>query len=304
MFAADLQKVFDGRVGGTGFAADDADGGGGVGNGDVAGGFGEQALNGQGSERDAHARANEADDTGPLAGLLRDGRREAGAAADGHHFVVERWADVAGEEDEWMGAELGKAEWALGEVVGDDGDEWVGPGEVGVDVGVFVATADEAEVGGASGDGLEDGAGGHFVKAEFDAGVFAVEGADDFGEIAEHEGRGGSDGELAYFTVGGAADGLEGQVGFGEDGAGAIAQEFAGRGKAGGAGGAFEQAAVEAGFENLNVSGKGWLGDVEAEGGAAKVEFFGDGEEVAEMAEFDPGQIHTKKVSIYAIDSI
>lgn len=46
--AADLQEVFDGWVGGAGLAADDADGGGGFGYRHVAGGLGEQALNGLG----------------------------------------------------------------------------------------------------------------------------------------------------------------------------------------------------------------------------------------------------------------
>jgi hypothetical protein len=81
---------------------------------------------------------------------------------------------------------------------------------------------------------------------------------------------------------------LEGELRFGEDGAGAVAEEFASGGEAGGAGGAFEEAAVEAGFEDLNVAGERRLGDVEAESGAAEVEFFGDGEKVAEVAEFDP----------------
>jgi hypothetical protein len=36
------------------------------------------------------------------------------------------------------------------------------------------------------------------------------------------------------------------------------------------------------------VAGERRLGDVEAESGAAEVEFFGDGEKVAEVAEFDP----------------
>lgn len=195
---------------------------------------------------------------------------------------------MAGEKDERMGAELGEADGAFGEVVGDDGDERVGPGEVSSDVGIFIAAADEAEVGGAGGDRLEDGAGGHFVEAEIDVGELAAEGADDLREATEHEGRGGGDGELALFSGGGAADGLEGEIRFGEDGAGAVAEEFASGGEAGGAGGAFEEAAVEAGFEDLNVAGERRLGDVEAESGAAEVEFFGDGEKVAEVAEFDP----------------
>ena len=195
---------------------------------------------------------------------------------------------MAGEEDEGMGAELGEADGAFGKVIGDDGDEWVGPGEMGVDVGVLVAAADEAEVGCAGGDRLEDGAGGHFVEAEIDVGELAAEGANDLREDAQHEGRGRRDGELALFSGGGAADGLERQAGFGEDGTGAIAEEFAGGGEAGGAGGAFEEAAVEPGFEDLNVAGEGWLGDVKAKGGAAEVELLGDGEKVAEVAEFDP----------------
>lgn len=97
---------------------------------------------------------------------------------------------------------------------------------------------------------------------------------------------------------------MEGEIRFGEDGAGAVAEEFAGGGEARGAGGAFEEAAVETGFEDLNMPREGWLGDVEAEGGAAEVEFLGNGEKVAEVAEFDPVQIHTFKVSIDVIDSI
>lgn len=261
-------------------------------------------MNRLGGERDAHAGADETDDAGPLAGLLGDGGREAGAAADGHYFVVERGADVAGEEDEGVVTELGQAKWAFGEIVGDDGDQRVGPGEVGVDVGVFIATADEAEVSGAGGDRLENGAGGHFMEAEFEVRIFAAKDADDFREITQHERWGGGDGELAFFAVGGTADGLEGQACFGEERASAVAEQFAGGGEARGAGGALEEAAVETGFEKLDVAGERGLGDVKAEGGSAEVELFGNGDEVAQVTEFDPVQIHTFKVSINVIDSI
>lgn len=284
-----MKEVFDGRVGGTGFSSDDTNGSGGVGNGNVAGGFGEQALNGLRRERDPHARADEADDAGPLSRLLRDGGGEAGATAGGHHFVKERGADVAGEKHERVGAELGEAEGAFGEIVGDDGDKRVGPDEMGVYAWVFVAAADEAEAGGAGGDGLENGAGCHFVKTEIDAREFAAEGANDFREVAEHERGSGGDGELALFAGGCAANRLEGKARFGEEGAGAVPEEFAGWGETGGAGGAFEEAAIQAGFENLDVAREGWLRDVEPERGAAEVELFGDGHEVAEMAEFCTG---------------
>jgi hypothetical protein len=109
---------------------------------------------------------------------------------------------------------------------------------------------------------------------------------------------------LAFFSGCGTADGLEGEVGFGEERASAVAEEFAGGGEAGGAGGAFEEVAVETGFEKLNVAGERGLGEVKAEGGPAEVELLGDGDEVSKVAELDPIQIHTFKISINVIDSI
>jgi hypothetical protein len=76
-------------------------------------------------------------------------------------------------------------------------------------------------------------------------------------------------------------------VHFFDGAAGAFGEELAGEGQLDAAGGAVEETVAEELFEAFDLLAERGLGDSEAFGGAAEVQRFGDGQEVAEVAELD-----------------
>lgn len=79
--------------------------------------------------------------------------------------------------------------------------------------------------------------------------------------------------------------------------AGAFGEELSGEGEPDTARGAIEEAMSDDLFETADLLAEGRLGDAEALRCPAEMEGFGDGQEVAEVAEFD-FLIHIVEVSI------
>jgi hypothetical protein len=107
------------------------------------------------------------------------------------------------------------------------------------------------------------------------------------GERGEHGGADEPDAQEAGLAAADAAGFGEVLLDVLEGAAGALEEDLSGAGEADGAGGASEEGVAEELLELADLLGEGWLGEVEALGGATEVELFGDGYEVTEVAEFD-----------------
>jgi hypothetical protein len=117
------------------------------------------------------------------------------------------------------------------------------------------------------------------------------------GQRGEHGGADEPDAEEADLAAADAAGLVEVLLDVAESAAGALEEDLAGAGEADGAGGASEEGVAEDILELADLLGEGWLGEVEALGGATEVELFGDGYEVAQVAEFDVA-IHIQDIII------
>jgi hypothetical protein len=97
----------------------------------------------------------------------------------------------------------------------------------------------------------------------------------------EHAGAYEADAEEAYFTAAYAAGFVEVFLYAEQGAAGALEEYLACAGEADGAGGAGEEGVSEDLFELADLLGERWLGEMKALGGAAEVELFCYGDEVA-----------------------
>jgi hypothetical protein len=112
------------------------------------------------------------------------------------------------------------------------------------------------------------------------------------GQRGEHGGADEADAEEAEVSVADAAGFGEVFLNVAQGAAGAIEEDFAGGGEFDRARGSEEERVAEDLFELADLLREWGLREVKAIRGAAEVEFFGDGDEVAEMAEFYVAIIH------------
>jgi hypothetical protein len=264
---------------------------------DVVGGDLADAGGGHG---DSQACADEAEDGEPLRGLLDDARAEAFFDAGSDALLVGVGAGGGGEEDEGLVAELagGDGLFARERVTGGDHrDQGLGEEDFDCDAGGGAAVAEKAGVESLVGEQFEDPGGVGLVELQMDLGEAAAVLAEHGGQRGEHGGADEPDAEEADLAAADAAGLVEVLLDVAESAAGALEEDLAGAGEADGAGGASEEGVAEDILELADLLGEGWLGEVEALGGATEVELFGDGYEVAQVAEFDVA-IHIQDIII------
>ena len=230
-----------------------------------------------------------------MGGDLDDAGAEAGGLAEGHGFLKGADAGGAGIEDEGFGAERGEGDALPGGermTGGKDGDEGLGEEGFHVEMVLRVGIAEETDVEGAIVEAFEDAGGEGLLQLEVDLREALANGAEEGWETGEHGGADEADveraelagGDLAHFGHV-ARDGLE-------DVARAIEVDGTGGGEADGARGAKEERIAEDLFKLADLLGERRLRKMQAQGGAAEVELFGDGNEVAEVTKLD-AEIHT-----------
>jgi hypothetical protein len=112
------------------------------------------------------------------------------------------------------------------------------------------------------------------------------------GEGREHGRADESDAEESDFAAADTAGFVEVFLDFAESTACALEEDFSSAGETDGARGPCEERVAKDVFELADLLREGRLGKVQALGSATEVKLFGDGYEVAEMAEFDVA-IHT-----------
>ncbi|ANZ41521.1 hypothetical protein BBK82_41800 [Lentzea guizhouensis] len=147
--------------------------------------------------------------------------------------------------------------------------------------------------------GLDLVGGEHLAaEGEVDLRQLLAQGAGEGGQQAVGRGPHAADHQTAL-QPGGDPAGLGRRVVHGgQHGAGAVEVDGAGAGELDLAGGAVQQGHAELGLQLLDLLGQRRLGHVQAFGGAAEVPFLGDGDEVAQVAEFHG--IDTCRVSVGA----
>ena len=147
--------------------------------------------------------------------------------------------------------------------------------------------ADEAHVEPILGQGGDLVSGKHFVQGQGDAGGLLPVVPQQAREHAGERHRvGEADAQLAHLAPGGAAGLLGGVAGVGENLPGVGEKALAGFGKGYPTAVALEQGYPKLAFQGLDLLGQRRLADVQALGGPGEVELFGDGDEVAQMAQF------------------
>lgn len=168
-------------------------------------------------------------------------------------------------------------------VGGHDGHERLGHQGHGHGAGLVVGVADDGHVEGAGGEAFHQVAGEALDQVHIHEGEAGAE----FADAAQgFEGQDRGDEAQVQGALAALADaGDLGQVAFGvaEQGGGALAQHGSGGGEGDCARGAVEQPRAEQGFQALDLLGERGLGDVQAGGGAAEVQFVGDGQEIAQV---------------------
>lgn len=217
-------------------------------------------------------------------GFVAEGREEGG---NGGLVLGEIGAAVA---DEGFTDQLAQGEAFLpGQgVAGGDGDA------EGVAIDLVKAQAAELALARAGGEGDVETvfaeAGEHFgsgeiVQEDADLGHGGLIAAEDAGEDLDGEGWGVADVEFAGFSPGEGADGGHGLIGAGEDGLGFGDEKATSLGETDGLRTALEKRDAEVILEIAHLTADGGLSDVQAGGGAGDILLFGDGDEVAEVAE-------------------
>lgn len=146
----------------------------------------------------------------------------------------------------------------------------------------------EAEVGEAARQTVGHVLGVAAVEGQAEGGVRGAERPGGAGQDPHGGGLTRGDGELAAqgLALGDLGAGAFGQA---QDLLGADAEEAAFLGEGDGARAALEEAATQFLLQFPKLFGEGWLGDEETLGGAGDVSLAGDGEEVAEDAQFHRG---------------
>ena len=140
----------------------------------------------------------------------------------------------------------------------------------------------EAEIDFIAASSVFNGAGGKLAQKELHARIETAIFTDRGGKRGEQNRRRRADSQLSGLAASGTASGIHGVLELVQDAAGFFQQRGAGRGQRGLAA-ALEEAAAQPGFEFLDLLRQWRLGDSNAFGGTAEVQFFGDGQEVAEL---------------------
>lgn len=135
------------------------------------------------------------------------------------------------------------------------------------------------------------------MQVQTDARVGLAVGAEHRREGREHGRADKADVERADFAAAYTAGLVEVALDVAEGAAGALEEGLAGGCECYGTRGAEEERVAEKLFEATDLLRERRLGEVETLGGAAEVELFGYGDEVAEVAELDLG-IHTCRIII------
>jgi hypothetical protein len=202
-------------------------------------------------------------------------------------------AGAAWIEDEWLVAQGGEGDAFLlsaGMACGKNRD--VGFGVNGgadqtVDVVGGAAVAEKTGVETAVLQAFEDFGSEGFMKVKTHAGVGGAILTEDGGQGGEHGRADEADVEGADFSAANAAGLFDVAMDIAEGALGAFEEVLAGGGEADGARGAVEERVAKDLFELADLLGERRLGEVETLGGTAEVQLFGDGDEVAEVAELD-----------------
>lgn len=259
------------------------------------GGFWGWGGDGFGDDADAGTGLDIAEDGINEAWGMADSGIETGGGGGGHDGVVGAGAFAAREDDDRFAGELVPGEGGSSGpavVAGQGGaesflaeDEMLErEGLVGED------RAGEADREPPVGDHFPDPLGGAFFEVNGHPRVAAAV----FGEDPPEERAGGradiAEPEFAFFAGGGAPDAAEGLFETFEKDAGFLEKHGAGGGEAGGPPVAVDEADAEVGLKLLDGAAQGGLGDAEASGGAGETEVFGDGLEIAQVAEIHGGR--------------
>lgn len=252
------------------------------------------------SEGDSEACSYETQDGEPLGSFLDDPGAETLFHAGRDASLVGVGASGWGEEDKRLIPKAAGGDCSCcGKCVvgGDDGYE--GFGEQGFDVEPRggAAVAEETRVKRLVCDGLDDARGVGLVQLEMDAGEVAAICAEHGGQRGQHGGADEAHAQEADFSATDAASFVEIFLDAAEGAAGALEEDLSCAGEAYGSRGADEQGVTEDVFQLADLLREGRLGEVKSQGRAAEVELFSDGDEVAQVAEFDVA-IHISKIII------
>jgi len=292
-FRAEAEEFAD-EGGFGGVQAEDGgggDGGGGGAEGDEdRAGVGEAADFG-GGESDAAAGGDKSEEGGEAGGAAEESGGEAGGLAGAADEVVAAGKGAFSQAEEGFFGEFGQAEgFAEGEavVIGQDGLEGnaveSGDGKFWSEFGAGIA--DESDIQPAGAERLDLFTGGEFENLDFEAGLEGLELAEGGGEQRGEDGGDAADDERLGGWLEEGLHGLNGLDAAPDEIAGVGEESFTRGSEAGAMAIALEEFHAEFILEILDLAADGGLGDAEAGGGAAEIEFFSDGDEVAEVAQF------------------
>src|SRR5829696_2119520 len=139
---------------------------------------------------------------------------------------------------------------------------------------------------------------GQLQQLQGDSGMLLPEAADQRRQDAVVDGADEAEGEPANGARGGAADMDDRRFGLVEQAAAVVEQHATGLGELDAALGADQQRRADLSLEGADLHAERRLREVEPPGGAAEMQFLGDGHEVAKAAQVR--RVHTESVSIRA----
>jgi hypothetical protein len=148
------------------------------------------------------------------------------------------------------------------------------------------AGADEGRLGAPVQEGWNLLVSGHLVQLELDGGVSLAHFVEHGRQDGEHGGSHEGDGQHAAAPVGGAMGFIDGGFGEVQQLPGATLEGDSGRSKLYMAARPLQKRYAEFLFKLLDGAAEGWLREMEAQRGASEVEFFGDGDEAADLTKF------------------
>ena len=239
---------------------------------------------------DAEAGSDETEDGEPVGGFLRDLGAEAVFFEESEGLLEGAGSCEPWVVDEGLFSESGGGDGFLmgaGMSYREHGNEGLGVDGAGDEALGGVAITQQAGVEGAVLEAFDHFGSEGFVQVETDLGVGLAIGAEDGGEGGEHSGADKADVQRADFSAANAAGLVDVAIDVAERALSAFEEGGSGGGEGDGARGAVEERVAEDGFEFADLLGERRLREMETQGGAAEVEFFRYGDEVAEVAEFD-----------------
>lgn len=223
-----------------------------------------------------------------LVGFVDGSGGESGVVAGLVDDVVESGSVAAGEEDEGLGLEVGEND-------ARSAGEWMGAGDGDPEgfvhddpdgqAGFGHGRAEKSEFDFPAFEGDELLRRFHFAEGKFGFGVVPYIGTDGGGEDGLGGGGDVADGESSAATFGGGTDDRPGPLGLGEGGPGLLDEEASGLGEFDLAAGADKQGGSQFLFKGFDLLAEGRLGDVQAAGGAAKVQFLRYSQDVTHVTQ-------------------